>query len=144
MMHLSTAYVFEGDKLAYNENDETMPRGLRRIGAQRRAGCSPACRASDYPAGMAVRKMERGLIKSWIRTAIKNQGVVQVTKRRDPTYAGDLASAILAMASKLTAAPVYGVLTTTAGLRVKEIEFAEVALKYAANYDEAIYRYWTR
>ena len=26
MMHLSTAYVFEGDKrLAYNENDETNP-----------------------------------------------------------------------------------------------------------------------
>ncbi|MBK51315.1 MAG: hypothetical protein CMQ45_02895 [Gammaproteobacteria bacterium] len=144
MMHLSTAYVFEGDKrLAYNENDETNPRGI--YGASALRG-EQAVR--KHPSHLIIRpgwlfgKWKRGLIKSWIRTAIKNQGVVQVTKRRfSPTYTGDLASAIVAIAHQVDCgANVWGTYHYS-GLETKEeIKFAELTLKYAAQYDESIYQ----
>ncbi|HBW84141.1 MAG TPA: hypothetical protein DEF79_08900 [Gammaproteobacteria bacterium] len=143
MLHLSTAYVFEGDKrLAYNENDETNPRGI--YGASALRG-EQAVR--QHPSHLIIRpgwlfgKWKRGLIKSWIRTAIKNQGVVQVTKRRlSPTFTGDLASAIVAIAQQIDCgANVWGTYHYSGLESREEIEIAELVLKYAANFDESIY-----
>ena len=143
MMHLSTAYVFEGDKrLAYNENDEANPRGI--YGASALRG-EQAVR--QHPSHLIIRpgwlfgKWKRGLIKSWIRTAIKNQGIVQVTKRRlSPTFTGDLASAIVAISQQIDCgANVWGTYHYSGLESKEEIEFAELVLKYAANFDESIY-----
>ena len=144
MMHLSTAYVFEGDKrLAYNESDETNPRGL--YGASALKGEQAVRQHAEHliiRPGWLFGKWKRGLIKSWIRTAIKNQGIVQVTKRRlSPTYTGDLASAILAIALQVDCrASVWGTYHYSGLENKEETEFAELALKYAANYDESIYQ----
>ena len=144
MMHLSTAYVFDGDKrLAYNENDETSPRGI--YGASALKGEQAVRQHAEHliiRPGWLFGKWKRGLIKSWIRTAIKNQGIVQVTKRRlSPTYTGDLASAILAIAQQVDCrASAWGTYHYSGLENKEEIEFAELALKYAANYDESIYQ----
>ena len=144
MMHLSTAYVFEGDKrLAYNESDETNPRGI--YGASALKGEQAVRQHAEHliiRPGWLFGKWKRGLIKSWIRTAIKNQGIVQVTKRRlSPTYTGDLASAILAIAQQVDCrASVWGTYHYSGLENKEETEFAELALKYAANYDESIYQ----
>ena len=69
-----------------------------------------------------------------------------MTKRRfSPTYTGDLASAILAMAQQVDCgASVWGAYHYSGLESKEEIEFAELALKYAANYDESIYQLLTR
>ena len=79
MMHLSTAYVFEGDKrLAYNENDETNPRGIYGASALkgeqavrqhaehliiRPDGCSGNGSAGSSSHGFVLRSRIRGLFK---------------------------------------------------------------------------------
>ena len=65
-----------------------------------------------------------------------------MTKRRlSPTYTGDLASAILAIAQQVDCrASVWGTYHYSGLENKEEIEFAELTLKYAANYDESIYQ----
>ncbi|MBL6745982.1 MAG: sugar nucleotide-binding protein [Pseudomonadales bacterium] len=144
MLHLSTPYVFDGGKrLAYNESDDTNPRGV--YGLSSLAGEQAVRQHNAHiilRPGWLFGKWKRGLIKSWIRTAIKNRGEVQVTKRRfSPTHTGDMAAAILAVARQVDCeANVWGTYHYS-GLETKEeAEFAELTLKYAANYDEEIYQ----
>lgn len=143
MMHLSNSYVFDGTKkLGYNENDETNPQGV-----YGRCTLEGELALQKHNAHIIIRSgwlfgnLKKGLIKSWIRGAIKNQGEIQVARRRlSPTHTGDLAEAILAVCQQVDCgANVWGTYHYC-GLETKrEIEFAEQTLKYAAHLDEKIY-----
>ncbi len=144
IVHLSNCYVFDGEKkLGYNENDETNPQGVY-------GRCSLAGEKaiqSHYAhiilrSGWLFGEYKKGLIKSWIKTAKKNAGNLQVWKRRfSPTHTGDMANAIVAICQQLDCdARVWGTYHYS-GLETKrELEFLELVLKYAANHDESIYQ----
>lgn len=144
MLHLSNAYVFDGDKkLGYNENDEPNP-----LGVYGKATLEGERAVAEHNTHIIIRsgwlfgRWKRGLIKSWIRTAKKNGGQVPVTKRRfSPTHTGDLAEAILAVCQQVDCnANVWGTYHYS-GLETKrESEFVEQCLKYAASHDEEIYQ----
>ena len=144
MLHLSNAYVFDGEKkLGYNENDEPSPQGV--YGEASLAG---ELAVQNHHAHIIIRsgwlfgQHKKGLIKSWIRTAIKNEGQLQVSRRRfSPTHTGDLAGAILAVCQQVDCeANVWGTYHYSGLETKKESEFAAQTLKYAANHDEQIYR----
>ena len=144
MLHLSNAYVFDGEKkLGYNENDDPSPQGV--YGEASLAG---ELAVQNHNAHLIIRsgwlfgQHKKGLIKSWIRTAIKNEGQLQVSRRRfSPTHTGDLAVAILAVCQQVDCdANVWGTYHYSGLETKKESEFAELTLKYAANHDEQIYQ----
>tara|TARA_B100000959_G_scaffold99100_2_gene104812 strand:- start:17003 stop:17950 length:948 start_codon:yes stop_codon:yes gene_type:complete len=144
MLHLSNAYVFDGEKKqGYNENDEPSPQGV--YGEASLAG---ELAVQNHHAHIIIRsgwlfgQHKKGLIKSWIRTAIKNEGQLQVSRRRfSPTYTSDLAGAILAVCQQVDCeANVWGTYLFSGLETKKESEFAAQTLKYAANHDEQIYR----
>lgn len=144
IVHLSNAYVFDGTKkLGYNENDETNPQGV--YGLASLQGERAVRRHNSHiviRSGWLFGKKKKGLIKSWIRSAIRNRGQVPVSNRRlSPTYTGHLAQAILAVIKQVDCeANVWGTYHY-AGLEAKrEAEFVEQVIKYAANHDESIYQ----
>ena len=144
MLHLSNAYVFNGEKkLGYNENDDPDPQGV-----YGKTSLEGELAVQNYNAHIIIRsgwlfgQHKKGLIKSWIRTAIKNEGQLQVSRRRfSPTHTGDLAVAILAVCQQVDCdANVWGTYHYSGLETKKESEFAELTLKYAANHDEQIYQ----
>ena len=144
LIHLSNAYIFDGaKKLGYNENDEPNPQGI--YGRYSLAGEKAVTQHNSHiivRSGWLFGKDKKGLIKSWIRSAIKNRGEIQVTRRRfSPTHTGDLAAAILAVCNQVDCdASVWGTYHYCGLETKKEVEFAEQTLKYAANHDEQIYQ----
>ena len=144
MIHLSNAYVFDGEKrLGYNENDTPDPRGI--YGLSSLAG-EEAVRAHNahiiLRAGWLFGPWKRGLIKTWIRNTQKTNGRLEVGKRRfSPTFTGDMAAAIFAVAQQVDCdANVWGTYHYCGLESRDEAEFAELTLKFAANYDERIYQ----
>ena len=144
MLHLSNAYVFDGEKrLGYNENDETSPAGV--YGRASLQG-EQAIRAHHshiiVRSGWLFGLHKKWLIKSWIRLCKRNQGQVRVSRRRlSPTHTGDLAAAILAVCRQVDCeANVWGTYHFSGLETKKEGEFVEQTLKYAANHDERIYQ----
>lgn len=144
MLHLSNAYVFDGDKkLGYNENDEPKPMGVYGL-----ATLEGEKAVAEHDAHTIIRsgwlfgKWKKGLIKSWIRQAHRNSGQLLLSRRRfSPTHTGDLAAAILAVCQQIDCeANAWGVYHYS-GLETKrEIEFVQQTLKYAASHDENIYQ----
>ncbi|MFT4863750.1 MAG: dTDP-4-dehydrorhamnose reductase [Pseudohongiellaceae bacterium] len=144
MVHLSNSYVFDGEKkLGYNENDEPNP-----LGVYGTASLEGERAVQQHTAHIIIRsgwlfgRHKKGLIKSWIKTAIRNKGVIQVGRRRfSPTHTGDLAAAIVAICLQVDCdASLWGIYHYS-GLETKtEGEFAELTLRYAANHDESIYQ----
>ena len=144
VIHLSNAYVFDGTKkLSYNENDETNPQGI--YGMATLKGERAIRKHPDHviirPGWLFGRK-KRGLIKSWIRIAKRDDGRVSVSRRRfSPTYTGDLATAILAIAKQVDCdAKVWGTFHYSSLETKREKEFVEQVIKYAANHDARIYQ----
>lgn len=144
MLHLSNPYVFDGEKkLGYNESDEPNPLGV--YGAATLEGERAVQKHESHiiiRSGWLFGRHKKGLIKSWIKSAIRNKGVIQVAKRRfSPTHTGDLAAAIMAICHQVDCdANVWGIYHYS-GLETKtEGEFAEQTLRYAANHDESIYQ----
>lgn len=144
MLHLSNAYVFDGEKkLGYNENDEPNPQGI--YGRYSLEGELAVQRHNAHiivRSGWLFGKHKKGLIKSWINTAKKNEGRIQAARRRlSPTYTADLAAAILAICQQVDCeANVWGTYHYCGLETKKENQFAEQTLKYAANHDEEIYQ----
>jgi dTDP-4-dehydrorhamnose reductase len=144
MLQISNAYVFDGEKkLGYNENDDTNP-----VGVYGKTSMDGELAVQKHNAHIIIRsgwlfgKYKKGLIKSWIRSMIKNGGMLQVSRRRfSPTHTGDLATAILAVCQQVDCeASVWGTYHYTGLETKKESEFAEQTLRYAANHDEQVYQ----
>ena len=144
LLHLSNPYVFDGEKkLGYNENDEPNPLGV--YGAATLEGEKAVQKHESHiiiRSGWLFGQHKKGLIKSWIRSAIKNEGVIQVARRRfSPTHTGDLAAAIIAICQQVDCdADVLGIYHYSSLETKTEREFAEQTLRYAANHDESIYQ----
>jgi len=144
LLHLSNSYVFDGEKkLGYNENDEPNPQGV-----YGRYSLEGELAVQTHHAHIIIRSgwlfgmHKKGLIKSWIGTAKKTEGRVQVARRRfSPTHTGAIADAILAVCQQLDCdANVWGTYHYSGLETKKESEFVEQTLKYAANHDESIYQ----
>lgn len=144
MLHLSNSYVFDGEKkLSYNENDEPNPQGV--YGSYSLEGEFAVQNHNSHiiiRSGWQFGEYKKGLIKSWIGSLKKNHGRIQVAKRRfSPTYNGDLAATIFAVARQVDCEPnVWGTYHYSGLETKKEIEFVEQVFKYTANYDEEIYQ----
>lgn len=144
MVHLSNSYVFDGEKkLGYNENDGTNPQGV-----YGRYSLEGEKAVEEHNAHIIIRSgwlfgtHKKGLIKSWISSVKKNEGRLELARRRfSPTYTGDLAAAILAVSQQVDCeANVWGTYHYSGLETKKEAEFAEQTIKYAANHDEDIYQ----
>ncbi len=144
VVHLSNAYVFDGlKKLSYNENDETNPQGIYGL-----ASLQGEQAIRKHPFHVIVRsgwlfgRKKKGLIKSWIRVAKRDDGRIPVSRRRfSPTYTMHLAFAILAISKQIECdANVWGTYHYSSLETKREYEFVEQVIKYAANHDERIYQ----
>lgn len=144
MLHLSNSYVFDGEKkLGYNENDEPNPQGV-----YGRCSLAGELAVQKHPSHIIIRsgwlfgKHKKGMIKSWIRSAKKYAGELQIPRRRfSPTATADLAAAILAVSRQVDCdANAWGTYHYSGLETKKEVEFSWQTLKYAANHDEEIYQ----
>lgn len=143
MLHLSNAYVFDGTKrLAYNEQDETNPQGVYGL-----TTLEGEQKVAQHPLHIILRRgwlfgeTKTSQITSWVKSAQKHKGQLQVTNRRfSPTATPHLANAILAIAKQVDCdANAWGTYHYS-GLETKtEQEFVEQTIKYAANHDETLY-----
>ena len=144
MLHLSNVYVFDGNKRrGYNENDETNPLGV--YGQSSLAGEEVVRQYERHVilrSGWLFGIWKKGLIKAWIRNARRDDGRLQLSTRRfSPTFTGDMASALLAVCQQVDCeANVWGTYHYCGLESREEVDFAELALKFAANHDERIYQ----
>src|SRR5690606_7395698 len=145
LVHLSTAYVFSGDKkLAYNEQD--LPRPLGIYGASSLRGEEAIASALErhviVRTGWIFGIGQDEFIRRWIQEARDNEGAVTVLRRKfSPTPAEDVARILLALACQVDCqASVWGTYHYC-GLETKrESEFVQQVLKLAAQHDESIYQ----
>jgi dTDP-4-dehydrorhamnose reductase len=145
LLHLSTAYVFNGDKkLGYNELDVANPTGV--YGASSLRGEEAISSALEkhivLRTGWIFGIRQDELIRHWIDEARAAEGAVIVLRRKfSPTPTDDVARVILAIAFQVDCqASVWGTYHYC-GLETKrESEFVQHVLKLAAQYDESVYR----
>ncbi len=145
LVHLSTAYVFNGDKkLGYNELDVVKPLGV--YGSTSLKG-EEAINASlekhvILRTGWVFGAGQDELIRRWIAEAKAAEGAVTVLRRKfSPTPVEDVARVLMAIAFQVDChANVWGTYHYC-GLETKrESEFVQHVLKLAAQYDEAVYK----
>lgn len=144
MLHLSNSYVFDGEKrLGYSENDEPNPQGVYgRTSLEGELAVAKHEKHIILRSGWLFGKFKKGLIKSWIRSAKKHRGQLEVLRRHfSPTPTDDLAAAIAAISLQVDCdANVWGTYHYSGLGTKREKELAEQVLKYAANHDEEIYQ----
>lgn len=145
MVHLSTAYVFSGDKkLGYNELDAVKPAGV--YGATSLRGEEAIVASLEkyiiLRTGWVFGAGQDELIRRWIEEAKAAEGAVTVLRRKfSPTPVEDVARVILAIALQVDChANVWGTYHYC-GLETKrESEFVQHVLKLAAQHDESVYK----
>ena len=145
LLHLSTAYVFSGDKkLGYNELDVVKPVGV--YGASSLRGEEAIIAGLEkyviLRTGWVFGQDQDEMIRQWISQARDNEGAVTVLRRKfSPTPTEDVARVLLAMALQVDCqANVWGTYHYC-GLETKrESEFVQHVLKLAAQHDESIYK----
>ena len=144
LIHLSTCYVFDGEKkLGYNEQDDADPVGV--YGKTALQGEQAVASLSKYiilRTGWMFGPNQCDVIKSWIKTCKKNTGKLQVTRRRfSPTPGEDLARVLLGVCHQVDCdANAWGTYHYCGLETKKESEFVQQVLKYASQHDEEIYQ----
>jgi dTDP-4-dehydrorhamnose reductase len=109
VIHLSTDYVFAGDKAApYVETDPTDPQGV--YGASKLAGEEAVAGANPAHVILRTAWVYAPWGQNFARTMLRlaaDRDVVRVVadQQGTPTYAPDIADAVVAVARKITAAP---------------------------------------
>lgn len=145
LLHLSTAYVFSGDKkLGYNELDVVKPVGVYGASSLRgeEAIIAGLEKCAILRTGWVFGPGQDEMIRHWISQARDNEGAVTVLRRKfSPTPTEDVARVLLAMALQVDCqANVWGTYHYC-GLETKrESEFVQHVLKLAAQHDESIYK----
>ncbi len=137
MLHISTDYVFSGDKVGlYNEDDETNPQGV--YGASKLAGeqeVTQAC-AKHIILRTAWVFGEHGnnFVKTMLRLGSERDSLGIVGDQfGGPTYAGDIAASLIQIAEKIKAdeAVEFGIYHYSGLPHVSWFEFAEAIFNQA-------------
>lgn len=145
LVHLSTAHVFGGDKkLAYNEQDLPKPQGV--YGATALAAEQAIAATTKQHiivrAGWLFGRHQDELLRHWLDELKKGDGSVTVYRRKfAPTPVEDLARVLLAICQQVDCqADVWGTYHYAALEPLRESEFVQQLVKFAAQHDEAVYR----
>ncbi|MEX0740222.1 MAG: sugar nucleotide-binding protein [Pseudohongiella sp.] len=145
LIHLSTAHVFGGDKkLAYNEQDLPKPQGV--YGQTALAGEQAITATTKQHiivrAGWLFGRQQDEILRQWLDELKKGDGSVAVCRRKfAPTPIEDLARVLLAISQQVDCqADVWGVYHYAALEPLRESEFVQQLVKFAAQHDEAVYR----
>ena len=138
-VHVSTDYVYAGDKDGpYVEDDLTAPQGV--YGASKLEGEELAAKANPRTTILRTAWVYapegKNFVKTMLRLADRDSLGVVHDQRGSPTYAGDLAEAILAMAPLIVAGEagddVYGVFHCAGGGEASWAELAEATFDHAS------------
>jgi dTDP-4-dehydrorhamnose reductase len=134
MLHISTDYVFAGDKIGrYQESDATAPQGV--YGASKLAGeqaVSDACpRHIILRTAWVFGEQGNNFVKTMLRLAKTRDSLGIVGDQfGGPTYAGDIAAALITMADQMVAQAGafsgYGIYHFSGLPQVSWCEFAQV------------------
>ncbi len=139
-VHVSTDYVYAGDKTGpYVEDDPTDPQGV--YGASKLEGERRAMRSNPRTTILRTAWVYapegKNFVKTMLRLADRDELGVVHDQRGSPTYAGDLAEAILTMAPALVEAKagsdVYGIFHCAGGGEASWAELAEATFAHAAS-----------
>lgn len=145
LIHLSTAHVFGGDKkLAYNEQDLPKPQGVygHTALAAEQAIVATVKQHIILRAGWLFGRNQDEMLRHWLEELKKDDGSVTVYRRKfSPTPIEDLARVLLAICQQVDCqTDVWGIYHYAALESLRESEFVQQLVKFAAQHDEAVYR----
>lgn len=141
ILHISTDYVFEGNKEGeYQETDMTNPQGV--YGASKLAGEIEVAKAYDkhiiLRTAWVFGELGNNFVKTMLRLgATRNALSIVGDQFGGPTYAGDIADALIHIATKITAGEdiEYGIYHYSGLPHVSWYEFAEAIFDTAMETD---------
>jgi len=145
LIHLSSVYVFGGEKkLAYNEQDPPRPNcvyGYATLAGEQ-AIISTIKQHIIIRAGWLFGAQQDEMMRHWIEELRAGDGNVTVFRRKfAPTPVEDLARVILAVSQQVDCqVDVWGVYHYASLESLRESEFVQQLVKFAAQHDESVYR----
>lgn len=145
LIHLSTVYVFGGEKkLAYNEQDPPKPGCVYGETALRG---EEAIRATVKQhvivrGGWLFGPRQDEMMREWLEQLRQGEGSVTVYRRKfAPTPVEDLARVLLAVSLQVDChVDVWGTYHYASLEPLRESEFVQQLVKFAAQHDESVYR----
>jgi len=145
LIHLSTVYVFGGEKkLAYNEQDPPKPGCVYGETALRG---EEAIRATVKQhvivrGGWLFGPRQDEMMREWLEQLQQGEGSVTVYRRKfAPTPVEDLARVLLAVSLQVDChVDVWGTYHYASLEPLRESEFVQQLVKFAAQHDESVYR----
>tara|TARA_R110002072_G_scaffold11196_2_gene50848 strand:+ start:3895 stop:4800 length:906 start_codon:yes stop_codon:yes gene_type:complete len=145
MIHLSSVHVFGGEKkLAYNEQDTPKPVGVygRTALAGEQAVEQTVKRHVILRTGWLFGQGQDAELRNWLEQLRSGDGSVTVLRRKfAPTPVEDLARVILAVSLQVDCqAELWGIYHYAALEPLRESEFVQQLVKFAAQHDETVYR----
>ena len=145
LIHLSSVYVFGGEKkLAYNEQDPPRPNCVygHTTLAGEQAIISTIKQHIIIRAGWLFGPRQDEMMRRWIDELRAGDGNVTVFRRKfAPTPVEDLARVILAVSLQVDCkVDVWGVYHYATLESLRESEFVQQLVKFAAQHDESVYR----
>jgi dTDP-4-dehydrorhamnose reductase len=145
LIHLSSVYVFAGDKkLAYNEQDQPNPSGV--YGHTALAGEEAVRKIVKQHViirtGWLFGLRQDEVLRHWLEEIKKADGSVIVNRRKfAPTPIEDVARVLLAVSLQVDChADVWGIYHYASLEALRESEFVQQLVKFAAQHDEDVYR----
>ena len=145
LIHLSTVYVFGGEKkLAYNEQDPPKPACVYGETALRG---EEAIRATVKQhvivrGGWLFGPHQDEMMREWLEQLRQGEGSVTVYRRKfAPTPVEDLARVLMAISLQVDChVDVWGTYHYASLESLRESEFVQQLVKFAAQHDESVYR----
>lgn len=145
LIHLSSVYVYGGEKkLAYNEQDPPRPNCV--YGAAALAGelaiQSTIKQHIIVRAGWLFGSSQDEMMRAWLDELRHGDGSVTVFRRKfAPTPVEDLARVLLAISLQVDCkVDVWGIYHYASLESLRESEFVQQLVKFAAQHDESVYR----
>lgn len=145
LIHLSTVYVFGGEKkLAYNEQDPPKPNCVygETALAGEQAVQSTIKQHVIVRGGWLFGPRQDEMMREWLDELRKGDGNVTVYRRKfAPTPVEDLARVLLAISLQVDCkVDVWGIYHYASLEALRESEFVQQLVKFAAQHDESVYR----
>lgn len=145
LIHLSTVYVFGGEKkLAYNEQDPPRPACVygETALAGEQAIQSTIKQHIIVRGGWLFGPRQDEMMRQWLEELRKGDGNVTVYRRKfAPTPVEDLARVLMAISLQVDCqVDVWGIYHYASLESLRESEFVQQLVKFAAQHDESVYR----